>query len=113
MSYLLDTNVVSEWRKSSPDDGVVGWFEAVRADVMFLSVVTIGELRRGIRLLQQRGDHHQAARYESWTADLRSLFADRIVPIGVEEIEEWGHSDARKPVSMADGLIAATARVRG
>jgi predicted nucleic acid-binding protein len=113
MSYLLDTNVVSEWRKASPDEGVVGWFGTIRADVMFLSVVTLGEIRRGIRLLQLRGDHHQAARYESWLLDLRVLFADRLIPIGVEEMEEWGHGDARQPVSMADGLVAATARVRG
>ncbi len=67
-------------------------------------MVTIGEIQRGIALLQRRGDHRQAARYEAWLAATKSGFA---------EAEEWGQLDARDPVSMADGLIAATARVRG
>lgn len=113
MSYVLDTNVLSEWRRPSPDRGIVEWFASVPAEDLYLSVVTIGEIQRGIALLQRRGEHQQAARYEAWFAATKSGFADRLLPIGVAEAEEWGQLDARDPVSMADGLIAATARVRG
>ncbi|MGB9281982.1 MAG: hypothetical protein WCB57_18190 [Pseudonocardiaceae bacterium] len=60
-----------------------------------------------------RNDHRQAAAYESWLASARGLFADRLVPISVDVAQEWGHSDADHPGSMADGLIAATAKVQG
>jgi predicted nucleic acid-binding protein len=113
VSYLLDTNVLSEWRKAGPDPGVTEWLAGTAVDELFLSVVTIGEIRRGIAKLQLRHDHRQAAAYESWLASAKGLFADRLVPISVEAAEEWGHSDAYRPGSMADGLIAATAKVRG
>lgn len=113
MSYLLDTNVVSEWRKANPDPGVVEWLAATAADELFVSVITIGEIRRGIVKLRRRNDHQQAAAYESWLADAQDLFADRLVPISVEVAEEWGRIDGDHPISMADGLIAATAKVRG
>ncbi len=82
-------------------------------DELFLSVITIGEIRRGIAKLQSRNDHRQAAAYESWLASAQGLFADRLVAVSVEAAEEWGHSGAHHPGSMADGLIAATAKVRG
>jgi predicted nucleic acid-binding protein len=113
VSYLLDTNVLSEWRKPTPDPGVVAWLGLAPLDELFISVITIGEIRRGISKLQLRKDHRQAAAYESWLRTTKELFGDRLVPIGVEAAEEWGHSDAGSPASMADGLIAATAKVRG
>ncbi len=113
MSYLLDTNVLSEWRKPVPDPGVVKWLATTSADELFVSVISIGEIRRGIVKLQLRNDHRQAAAYESWLAGAKDLFADRLVPVSIEAAEEWGHLDADRPISMADGLIAATAKVRG
>ncbi len=113
MSYLLDTTVLSEWRKPIPDPGLAEWLVATAVDELFVSVITIGEIRRGIATLQLRHDHRQAAAYESWLAGVKGLFADRLVPVSVEAAEEWGHFDADRPVSMADGLIAATAKVRG
>lgn len=113
MSYLLDTNVLSEWRKPIPDPGVAEWLATTPMDELFVSVITIGEIRRGIAKLQLRNDHRQAAVYESWLADTKGLFADRLVPVSVEAAEEWGHIDADRPVPMADGLIAAIAKVRG
>ncbi len=60
-----------------------------------------------------RNKHRQAAAYESWLAGVRGLFADRLMPVRVDAAQEWGHRDAERPGSMADGLIAATAKVRG
>lgn len=113
MSYLLDTNVLSEWRKPAPDPGVAEWLAAAVVDDLFVSVITIGEIRRGIVKLQLRNEHRQAAAYESWLVAAKELFADWLVPVSIEAAEEWGHLVADRQVSMADGLIAATAKVRG
>lgn len=113
MSYLLDTNVLSEWRKPTPDPGAAEWLAAAIVDDLFVSIITIGEIRRGIVKLQLRNDHRQAAAYESWLVATKELFADRLVPVSIKAAEEWGHLVADRPVSMADGLIAATAKVRG
>jgi len=113
VSHLLDTNVLSEWRKPQPNPGVVEWLAGIVEDELFISVITIGEIRRGIAKLQLRNDHRQAAAYESWLADTKGAFADRLVPISVDVAEEWGRIHADHPVSMADGLIAATAKMHG
>jgi len=112
VSYLLDTNVLAEWRKARPDPGVVDWFASAPVDELFVSVITIGEIRRGIAKLQLRRDYRQAAAYESWLASTKELFGDRLVPLSVDAAEEWGRSDAAGPAAMAGGLIAATAKVR-
>jgi len=113
VSYLLDTNVLSEWSKPRPDPGVIDWFGTAAPDELYLSVVTIGEIRRGIALLQLRGAHRKAAAFESWLAATGELFADRLVPVSVEIAQEWGAIAAANSVPMADGLIGATARVYG
>ncbi|MGH3863070.1 type II toxin-antitoxin system VapC family toxin [Actinokineospora sp.] len=113
MSYLLDTNVLSEWRKPVPDPGVIDWFARVHVDDLYISVVTIGEIRRGVSRLLVRGDHRLAAVYESWLIATKDRFADRIIAITTEIAEEWGHSGASHPTPAADGLIAATAKARG
>jgi len=113
VSYLLDTNVVSEWRKPVPNRGVIEWFETVEPTELFLSVVTVGEIRRSIAKLRARRQHRKAAAIESWLAATKDQFADRLAPITAEVAEEWGNCGARVPVPMADGLIGATARVHG
>lgn len=113
MTYVLDTNVLSEWRKPVPNAGVVEWFEAVGPSRLFLSVITVGEIRRGIAKLELRGEYRKAAAIESWLASTKELFVDRLVPITVAIAEEWGGYGARAQVPTADGLIAATARVYG
>lgn len=111
MSYLLDTNTLSEWRKQAPNPGVVEWFGAVDEDQLHISVVTIGEIRRGISLLELRNDDQQAAKYETWLDKTKRRFAERLVPVNAEIAEEWGHTDASNRAPTADGLIAATAKV--
>jgi toxin FitB len=112
VSYLLDTNVLSEWRKSRPDPGIADWFSRVHLDDLYLSVITVAEIHRGIVALRQRNDHRQARLYEAWLETTKKTFGDRLVPIGVDVAEMWGQLDLSRPISVTDGLIAATALVR-
>ncbi|RCW42781.1 hypothetical protein DFQ14_10837 [Halopolyspora algeriensis] len=112
MSYLLDTNVVSELRRRSPDPAVLSWLESVAADQLYLSVLTVGEISQGIARLQRR-DPSQAAQLQHWLSELRSFYHDRIVPITAEVADRWGRLGAPDPVPVVDGLLAATAMVHG
>lgn len=112
MSSLLDTNVVSEVRKPAANPGVRQWFSGVPSEDLFLSVLVVGEVRRGIERLRQR-DPAQAAVYEAWLTTLRRDYADRILPVTTEIAEEWGRLNARDPLPVIDGLLAATAHVHG
>jgi predicted nucleic acid-binding protein len=110
VSFLLDTNVVSEIRKKTPDRGVVTWFASVPADRLFLSVLVLGEIRQGIARLARR-DPAQAESFEHWLSRLADGYGDRIVPITVQIAEVWGRLNVPDPVPAADGLMAATALV--
>lgn len=110
MSYLVDTNVISELRKGSRCDGLVAsWFDGLSPDEIFLSVLTIGELRRGVELIRRR-DESAAGSLESWLDELVSDHGDRILPINREIAEEWGRFNVPDPLSVTDGLLAATAK---
>ena len=112
MSFVLDTNVISEPRKRArADAGVMRWFDAVETDDLYISVLVIGEIRQGIEGLRRR-DPIQAGHLESWLSGLRRDYADRILPIDLEAAEEWGRMNVPDPISTRDGLMAATARVR-
>jgi predicted nucleic acid-binding protein len=110
VSFLLDTNVVSEIRKEAPDPGVATWFASVPADRLFLSVLVVGEIRQGIERLARR-DPAQAEIYEHWLSQLVDGYGDRLVPITVRIAEEWGRLNVPDPVPVVDGLMAATALV--
>ena len=113
MSFVLDTNVVSEARKGSrANAGVMRWLSSVEADDLYVSVLVIGEIRQGIEVLRGR-DPVQASHLETWLSGLRRHYADRILPIDLETAEEWGRINAPDPISSRDGLMAATAKVRG
>ena len=109
---MLDIDVVSELRKPSGDATVRRWFAAAPDAGLFLSVLTIGEIRRGIARLRRR-DPAQAAVYGAWLATLRRDDADRILPVTVAIAEQWGRLHAGDPLPVVDGLLAATARVHG
>ena len=111
MKYLLDTNVISEARKPRGDDRVKRWISSVPVEDLFLSVLTLGEVRRGIGLLEGR-DPVQAEVYEAWLATVLRDYADRIIPVDAETAEEWGSMNVPSPVPVVDGLMAATAKVR-
>jgi predicted nucleic acid-binding protein len=110
VSYLLDTNVVSEIRKPQANENVRAWFAATGADELYLSVLTIGEIRRGIEHLRRR-DAVQAGIFEAWLATLRRDFAERVLPITGDIADEWGRLGVPDPIRTVDGLLAATARV--
>ena len=111
MSYLLDTNVVSEVRRRRPDPGVMAWFDSVHADELYLSVMVVGEIRQGIERLAGR-DPARADGFEKWLIDLQELYGNRVVPVTAAIAEVWGRLNAGDPL-VADGLMAATALVHG
>ena len=111
MSYLLDTNVVSEVRKPSPNAGVATWFAEVNSADLHLSVLVVGEVRQGIERLRIRGDAKQAAIFEGWLEVLKTEFGDRLLPVTTAVAERWGALNANRPLPVVDGLLAATAAV--
>ncbi len=113
MSFLLDTNVVSEARKGRrADAGVRTWLSRVPSEGLYVSVLVLGEIRQGIEGLRRR-DPSQAEVLEVWLYGLRQEFSERILPVSVEVAEEWGRMNVPDPISSRDGLMAATAKVEG
>lgn len=112
MSYLLDTNVVSELRKRDPDPHVLGWYETVASTDLFLSVLTIGEIRLGIERLRRR-DHSQANLLEQWLRRLHAAYRDHVIDVDADIAEEWGRLNTPDPLPVIDGLLAASAKIRG
>ena len=111
MRYLLDTNIVSELRKRARcDPAVAAWEQAELIPYGgAISVIAIGEIRKGIDLIARR-DRQQAARLESWLAGLCQSFANRILPVSKEVAEEWGRLNALRPLPAVDSLLGATAK---
>ena len=112
MTYLVDTNVVSELRKRRPERAVASWGESVAADELYLSVLVVGEIRQGIERLRPR-DPRQAASLERWLGTLKQDFEDRILPVTIAVAEAWGRLTAPDPLPVVDGILAATALVHG
>jgi toxin FitB len=112
VSFLLDTNIVSEARKPAANRNVQEWLASVPGTALYLSVLVIGEIRQGIEWLRHR-DPVQARVYESWLSGLLRDYADRIIPITAEIAQEWGRLNVPDPLPVVDGLMAATAKVRG
>jgi toxin FitB len=113
VSYLVDTNVISELRKGKRADAAVrAWFAAVEDEDIFLSVLTIGELRQGVEGIRRR-DPDSAARLDGWLARVVETHRDRLVPVDRLIAEEWGRMNVPDPVPVVDGLLAATAKATG
>lgn len=112
MAFLLDTNVVSELRTRNADKNVLTWYEGVQSNQLYLGVVTLGEIRLGIERLRRR-DGVQAELLEKWLGRLRVTYRDRIQPLDDEVAEEWGRLNVPDALPILDGLLAATASVRG
>jgi predicted nucleic acid-binding protein len=109
--FLLDTNVASELRKlRRADPGVVHWFESADADELFLSVLVVGEIRKGVDLARHQ-DPVKARALERWLADLEGSYGDRVLPVTMAIADRWGRLGALRPTSTIDGLLAATALV--
>jgi len=112
MTYLLDTNVISEIRKRSPDPQVLAWYDSLTAEATFISALTIGEIRQGIERLRRK-DQEQADLLQRWLEGLRISYADHIIPVDAAVAEEWGRMNVPDPLPVLDGLLAATAKTRG
>ncbi|MGA2794803.1 MAG: type II toxin-antitoxin system VapC family toxin [Roseiarcus sp.] len=106
--YLVDTNVVSEARRNAPQ--AVAWLRAASPSSIYLSVITLGEIMKGIAL-KERSDRQAAGHLAEWLLKLRQEFADRILPVSDAVAIEWGRIAALRPRGDSDGLIAATAKV--
>jgi len=110
--YLLDTNVISEMRKGErANAGVQAFFQQAISsrDKLFLSVVTIGELRRGLELIRHRNDHFQAAQLEQWLESILVDYQEAIIGIDADTAQLWGRLRVPHYEHEIDKLIAATA----
>ena len=109
--YLLDTNVISELRKSKPHGAVLAWFTSVRADEIAIPAVAIGEIQDGAEITK-RQDQTKAAEIEAWLDYITANFT--VLPMDGPMFREWARLMAGKPDDLSgDAMIAATARVHG
>ena len=110
--YLLDTNVVSETRRSRPNSGVIDFLAAADRDSLYLSVLTIGELHKGVEA-RRRSDPAAANMLAEWVRSLELDFADRVLPVDAAAGRRWGLLSAARTCPVIDTLIAATALEKG
>ncbi len=114
MSFLLDTNVVSEWVKPRPDPGVIAWLAQADEDRIFLSVITLAELRHGI---ERMADGNRRRRIDAWLREELPLrFEDRVLAVDDAVADVWGKVMARREaqgrrMGLMDGFLVATAQV--
>jgi toxin FitB len=112
--YLLDTNIISELRKRDrANPGIAHFFRQIAEQeaISYLSVITIGELRRGVDIIQHRGDFTQAKSLETWLETILDTYAENILDFGQEEAQIWGRLRVPHPENALDKQIAATAIV--
>ncbi len=114
--YLLDTNVISEVRKKrKANKGVTRFFESIikNKENLYLSVITIGELRRGVELIRHRGDSRQAIQLEKWLESILDEYQSNIIGIDEDVAQLWGKLRSPHPEHSLDKQIAATAIIHG
>lgn len=110
MGYLIDTCVLSELRRSQVDSRVKDWMAQVSDEEVFLSVLTLGEIRRGIEL-HRRKDPKSASNLQRWLRGLQTHYADRLLDVDAAVVDRWGRLSLTQLLPVADGMIAATALV--
>ena len=116
MNFLLDTDAISEWVKPRPNPGLIGWMESADEDRIFLSAVSLAELRYGV---ERMATGSRRSRLEAWLGhELPLRFEGRILPIDINVADAWGKIMSRseaagRPMGAMDGFLAATAEVRG
>jgi len=111
VSYLFDTNVISEIRKGDRcNSDVAAWYAGLDDSDIYLSVLVLGEIRKGIERAR-RNDAPRARTLETWLLTVQRSFADRVLPIDRAVADEWGRMSAKRTVPSIDGLLAATAKV--
>jgi predicted nucleic acid-binding protein len=113
VSYLIDTNIISEVRKGDRcDPHVSAWYASVVDDELFLSTLVLGEVRKGIELARAR-DPNKAATLEQWLRQVETAFGSRVLGIDSTVSDRWGRMSAIRPIPVIDGLLAATAATYG
>jgi predicted nucleic acid-binding protein len=113
VSYLIDTNIISEVRKGGRcDPKVAAWYAAVDDADVHLSVLVLGEIRKGVERVRPN-DPARARALETWLSAVDKSFSDRVLPVDRAVADEWGRMAAKRPVSTIDALLAATAKVYG
>ena len=111
MNYLIDTNIISEVRKGRRcDPNVASWYERIEDASLYLSVLVIGEIRKGIERIRPK-DKTQANAIEDWLLAVDKAFGERILPVDRAVANEWGRLNTSRPLPVVDGLLAATAKI--
>lgn len=110
MQYLLDTNIVSETRKKQADENVLAFVSHAHSTSLYISVLTLGELRKGVAQ-RYRSDPHAAKLLATWVDGLEFTFADRILGVDAATARLWGELSAQRPRPVINTLLAATAIV--
>lgn len=108
MNYLLDTNIISETIKPKPNKNVINWLDQVDPESIYISTLTLGEIRRGI----ERLDDYRKNKYRIWLEkDLSTWIQSRIIPVNIEVADKWGYicANLTKNLLTIDTLLAATA----
>lgn len=108
IEYLLDTNVLSETRRRRADERVMAFLSEAEPSALYISVLTLGELRKGVAL-KRRTDPSAAKKLSGWVDGLEFSFADRILGIDAATARHWGDWSAERPRPVIDTLLAATA----
>jgi len=109
MSYLLDTNILSELVRQKPEKSVIEWVQAIPTEHLYISVLTLGELRHGAEKLSER---KRKETLSLWLEnDLRTWFQNRVLAISSDVADKWGHllAKMKRPLPVVDSLLAATA----
>ncbi|MCC7010687.1 MAG: type II toxin-antitoxin system VapC family toxin [Acidobacteria bacterium] len=114
MTFLLDTTILSELRRPRPAAGLTAWFDRQDADDLFVSVLTLGEIREGVERLRTK-EAARARTLDAWLTTLTTVYSDRLLPVDETVAEAWGRlrADVRRSVPVIDTMLAATARVHG
>ena len=113
MSYLIDTNIISEVRKGARCDAhVSAWYASVADEDLFLSTLVLGEIRKGVELARPR-DPGKAVALERWLGEVEAAFNGRVLGIDNAVSDQWGRMSAIRPLPAIDGLLAATALTNG
>ena len=113
MSFLIDTNVISELRKGDRcDPAVSAWYASISDESLFLSTLVLGEIRKGVELARLR-DTRKASALERWLQEVEAAFGSRVLGVDNAVADRWGRMNAIRPLPIIDGLMAATAAVHG
>lgn len=113
MRYLIDTNIISEIRKGARCDANVStWYASISGDDLFLSVLVLGEIRKGIELARPK-DPVKTASLERWLREVEIAFDGRVFDLDKAVCDRWGRMSAIRPIPVTDGLLAATAATHG